>query len=229
MTTTHAPTRLSPLHALHVEAAAVMTDVVGWQVVQRYGEVEEELQAVTGSAGVCDITGRSAVRIKSSHLDDVPGLRSSAIGSVLRDGYSVFARLTAEETLAIGPPSTEGSWQAGIEPSGDPPRYVTDVTSGLAGLKIAGLRAREVIASLTDLDLRDRAMPDNSCAQAGFAQVHGTLLRLDIASTAAYELYVAREYGVYMWEVVLESLGHGVVAPFGDEVLQRLEHQEQGN
>lgn len=227
MTTTHAPARLSPLHALHVEAAAVMTDVAGWQVVQRYGDIEGELQAVTGSAGVCDISGRSAMRIKSSHLDDVLGERSSAIGSVLRDGDSVFARLTSEEALAIGPPSTEGSWQTGIEPSGDPPRYVTDVTSGLAGLRIAGLRAREVIASLTDLDLRERAMPDGSCAQAGFAQIHGTLLRLDIASAAAYELYVAREYGVYVWEVVLESLGHGVVVPFGNEVLRRLERQGQ--
>ena len=98
-----------------------------------------------------------------------------------------------------------------------------DVTSGLAGLKIAGPRAQDVIASLTDLDLRERSMPDGSCAQAGFAQVHGTLLRLDIANVAAYELYVAREYGVYMWEVVLESLGDGVVVPFGHEALQRLE------
>ena len=223
MTTAHSPARLTPMHSLHLAAGAFMADVAGWQVVQRYGDAESELQAVAESAGVCDISGRSAVRVKSARLDEVLGDKSPAIGSILRDGDSVIARLTAEEALAVGPPSAEGTWQAGIKPDGDPARYVIDVTSGLAGLKIAGPRAREVVASLTDIDLRDRSMPDGSCAQAGFAQVHGTLLRLDIADAAAYELYVAREYGVYVWEVVIESLGHGAVIPFGAEVLQRLE------
>ena len=79
------------------------------------------------------------------------------------------------------------------------------------------------MASLTDLDLRDSALPDGSCAQAGFAGVHGTLLRLNIANAAAFELYIAREFGVYVWDVVVESLGHGAVVPFGNEALQRLE------
>ena len=222
MTTTHSPARLSPLHALHAEAGAAMSDVAGWQVVQSYGDVQSELQAVARSAGVCDISGRSAVRVKSFRLDDVLGDRAPAIGSIVRDGDTVIARLTAEEALAIGPPSAVGSWQAGIESDGDPLRYVIDVTSGLAGLKIAGPQARKVLAALTDLDLRDRSMPDGSCAQAGFAQVHGTLLRLDIGGTPAYELYVARENGTYMWQVVLESLGHGGVVPFGAEALRRL-------
>ena len=227
MTTTNTPARLSPLHALHLQVGAVMADVEGWQVVQSYGDVEVELQAVMESAGVCDISGRSVVSIKSFSLDDVLGARSPVIGSVSRGDDFVIARLTAEEALAIGPLSADGSWRAGTDPDGDPLRYITDVTSGLAGLKIVGPRSREVVASLTDLDLRDRSMPDNSCAQAGFAQVHGTLLRLDIANAVAYELHVAREYGVYMWEVVLESLGHGGVVPFGNEALQRLTQQER--
>ncbi|MCH7984244.1 MAG: hypothetical protein IIC28_09775 [Chloroflexi bacterium] len=229
MTTTNTPSRLSPLHALHLQVGAVMADVEGWQVVQSYGDFEGELRAVMESVGVCDISGRSAVRIKSFGLDDVLGARSLTIGSVSRERDSVIARLTFEEALAIGPMSADGSWRAGIGPDGDPLRYITDVTSGLAGLKIVGPRSREVVASLTDLDLRDRSMPDNSCAQAGFVQVHGTLLRLDIANAVAYELYVAREYGVYMWEVVLESLGHGVVVPFGNEALQRLTQQGQAS
>ncbi len=225
MAIAHSPARLSPLHALHVEAGAVMAEVAGWQLVQRYGDVEGELEAVARSAGVCDISGRSAVRIKSFRLDDRPGDRMPAVGSVLSvsDGDSVIARLTAEEALAIGPPSPVGSFQTGIESDGEPLRYVTDVTSGLAGLRIAGPRARDVLGALTDLDLRDRSMPDGSCAQAGFAQVHGILLRLDIGGAPAYELYVAREYGVYVWEAVLESLGHGGVVPFGTESLRRLE------
>ena len=225
MTTAQSPVRLSPLHALHMKAGAVMADVAGWQMVQRYTDVDGELRAVAGSAGVCDITGRSAMRVKSFELDSVLGARSPGIGSIVRDGDSVMARLTAEEALVIGPPAVEGSRGAEIDSGGDPVRYVINVTSGMTALRIAGPRAREVMASLTDLDLRERAMPDGSCAQAGFAQIHGTLLRLDIATAAAYELYVARDYGVYIWEVVLESLGHGVVVPFGNEAFQQMERE----
>ncbi len=220
--------RLSPLHALHLETGAVMSDVAGWQVVQRYGDVEGELSAVMESAGVCDISGRTAVRIKSSQLDDVLGERSPAVGMIIKNGDSVIARLTREEALVFGPSSAVGNYPAGVEPDGDPVRYLTDVTSGLTGLKIAGPRARDVIAALTDIDLRDRAMPDSSCAQAGFAKVHGTLLRLDFADTVSYELYVAREYGAYVWEVILESLGKNAVIAFSHQPLKRLEQGQGG-
>ena len=226
MTTTGTIARLSPLHSIQVGLGAVFTAVYGWQMVERYDGVEDEMQVVGGSAGVCDMTGRTAVRVKSLDLDTVLGsARVPEIGSIVRDGDLVNARLTAEEVLVVGPPTAIDGWQAlvGIETDGEPSRQVTNVTSGMTVLRIAGLRARDVIASLTSLDVRDCSMPDGACAQAGFAEVHGTLLRVDIAGAAAFELYVAREFGVYVWEVVLESLGHDDVVPFGNEALRRLE------
>jgi heterotetrameric sarcosine oxidase gamma subunit len=219
------------LHSIQVGLGAVFTEVSGWQMVERYDGVEDEIQVVAGSAGVCDMTGRTAVRVKSLDLDTVLGsARVPEIGSIVRDGDLVNARLTAEEVLVLGPPTAIDGWQAlvgidqiRIETDGEPSRQVTNVTSGMTVLRIVGLRARDVIASLTSLDVRDRSMPDGACAQAGFAEVHGTLLRVDIAGAAAFELYVAREFGVYVWEVVLESLGHDGVVPFGNEALRRLE------
>ncbi len=230
MTTTGSISRLSPLHSVHGQLGADFTEVAGWQLVEGYGSVEDEFAAVTESAGVCDMTGRMAVRVKSLDLDAVVGSsRVPEVGSVARDGDLVIARLTAEEVLVLGPPTEIGGWQVqlGVESDGVPSRQVTDVTSGMTALRIVGPRAREVIASLTSLDVRERSMPDGSCAQAAFAEVHGTLLRRDIAGDAAFELYVAREFGVYVWEVVLESLGHGGVVPFGTAALLRLERGQQ--
>ena len=226
MTTTESISRLSPLHSLHGLLGADFTDVAGWQMVERYGDIEVEVRAVTESAGVCDMTGRTAVRVKSLDLDAVLGsARVPKIGSVVPDGDLVIARLTAEEVLVLGPPTAVDDWQAavGVESDGEPSRQVTNVTSGMTALRIAGPRARDVIASLTSLDVRERSMPDGSCSQAAFAEVHGTLLRLDIDGAAAFELYVAREFGVYVWEVVLESLGHDGVVVFGNKTLRQLE------
>ena len=226
MTTAEYITRLSPLHSVHEQLGAVFTEAFGWQVVERYGSIEDELAGVTDSASVCDMTGRTAVRVKSLDLDAVIGSsRVPAIGSIARDGELVIARLTQEEVLVLGPPDDIDVWQTqlGVETNGVPSRQGTDVTSGMTALRIVGPRARDVIASLTSLDVRERSMPDGSCAQAAFAEVHGTLIRRDIAGAAAFELYVAREFGVYVWEVVLESLGHGGVVPFGTAALLRLE------
>jgi heterotetrameric sarcosine oxidase gamma subunit len=223
LTISEPPVRLSPLHTIHAEAGAALADVAGWQVVQRYGHAEDEATAVGESAGVCDITGRAMLRVKSFDLDGVLGAIAPEVGSIVGDDDRVIARLTDEEALVIGSPSAKGDWKGGIDPSGEPARYITDVTSGMTGLKIAGPRAHEVISSLTDLDMREASMPYGSCAQAGFAQVHGTLLRREIGGLPDYELYVAREFGVYVWEAVLESLGHGGVVPFGHETLTLLE------
>jgi len=209
-----------------VQHGAVFAEIAGWQMVERYGGAEDEIRAVTDSAGVCDMTGRTAVRAKSLDLNTVLGSsKVPEIDSVVRNGDLAIARLTAEEVLVLGPPTDIDRWQAliGVESDGEPSRQVTNVTSGMTALRIAGPRARDVIASLTSLDVRDRSMQDGSCAQAAFAEVHGTLLRQDIAGAAAFELYVAREFGVYVWEVVLESLGHGGVVPFGTAALLRLE------
>ena len=230
MTTAEHITRLSPLHSVHGQLGAVFTEVAGWQMVERYGSIEDELTGVTDSAGVCDMTGQMAVRVKSLDLDAVVGSsRVAEIGSIAHDGDLVIASLTAEEVLVLGPPTDIDVWQTqlGVETDGVPSRQVTDVTSGMTALRIVGPRARDVISSLTSLDVRERSMPDGSCAQAAFAEVHGTLLRRDIAGDAAFELYVAREFGVYVWEVVLESVGHGGVAPFGNAALLRLERGQQ--
>ena len=226
MTTSTSISRLSPLHSLHVQHGAVFTEVSGWQMVEGYGAVEDEIRAVSESAGVCDMTGRTSVRVKSLDLDAVLGSsRVAEVGSVVRDDDLVIARLTAEEVLVLGPPTDIDGWQAlvGVESDGEPSRQVTNVTSGLTSLRIAGPRARDVIASLTSLDVRERSMQDGACAQAAFAEVHGTLLRRDIAGATAFALYVACEFGVYVWEVVLESLGHDGVVAFGNETLRRLE------
>ena len=103
MVTAQSPARLSPLGKLHVDAGAIMTEVAGWHIADSYGDVEEEIKTVTESVGVCDISGRSAVRVKSYHLEDVFGDRAPVIGSILRRDDAVIARLTGEELLAIGP------------------------------------------------------------------------------------------------------------------------------
>jgi hypothetical protein len=103
-----------------VTADAVFIGVGGWQMVQKYGDVDEELRIVGASVGVCDITGRSMARVKSFDLESVLGEMTIEVGSVVRDGERVIARLTSEEALVIGAPAVGTDWSGGIEPEGAP-------------------------------------------------------------------------------------------------------------
>ena len=61
-----------------------------------------------------------------------------------------------------------------------------------------------------------------TCAQAKLAEIHGTVLRRDLGGLTSYDLYVGREYGVYMWDALMEAgEEHGLV-PFGTEAMESL-------
>ena len=66
------------------------------------------------------------------------------------------------------------------------------------------------------------AFDSGSSAQSQFAEIHGTLVRLDAAGLPAYTLFFGREYGDYMWESVLEAGERYGLVPFGTEALGRL-------
>jgi glycine cleavage system aminomethyltransferase T len=179
-----------------------MGDVDGWQLPLSYDDPDRETTAIQESVGICDITGSQIQRVKSRQPENVP-----PVGTVVENGGLTMARLTDDETLIIG----------SAELSSD--LRVIDITSGYARFKIAGPESGKLLSAMTDIDLRDRSMPNLTCAQAGFAGVHGTLLRIDIGSTPAYELLVSREFADYAWHTAIESLPAGTVVPIGFEVL----------
>ena len=74
---------------------------------------------------------------------------------------------------------------------------------------------------MTDLDLHPDGMPNLGCVQGQFAEVHGVLIRWD-RGEPGYNLYVAREYGVYVWEVLWEAGNEYGLVPVGVEAHRRL-------
>jgi heterotetrameric sarcosine oxidase gamma subunit len=193
-----------------------MREVDGWQLPASYGDAAQEAAAVRETVGICDVTGKTILRVKSKHLRaDAP------VGSVNLSDDLTIAKLTADEKLVIGSASNVERWQADAADVENRP-HVIDLTSGFASFKIAGPKSRDLLAAMTDIDLRERKLPNLTCAQAGFAGVHGTLLHIDIGSTPAYELLVSREFGEYAWHTALESLPSGTVVPIGFEVLNAI-------
>ena len=63
----------------------------------------------------------------------------------------------------------------------------------------------ELLSKLSELDASPAAFPNLHCAQTRCAEIHGTLIRVDLGSLPSYDLYFSREFGEYMWEAIFHA------------------------
>lgn len=83
--------------------------------------------------------------------------------------------------------------------------WVTDVTSGLAQINIQGPRSRELLQSLTQVDLGNDAFPFRAAREIdlGFARV--LCARITYLGELGYELFVPAEQAAYVYDLVIEA------------------------
>src|SRR5581483_4012941 len=106
--------------------------------------------------------------------------------------------------------------------------HVTNVTSGLAAVNLAGPRAREVLAKVTDLDISAEGLPYLRAAQGTVAGIPAIILRIGFVGELGYEMHVPAEYGEYLWDTLMAAGQEFGIAPFGMEA-QRVLRLEKGH
>ena len=229
------PVALSGMHHSHVSLGAVMVESDGWQRPATYTTAEDELHRLQQTIGLCDISPVGKLLVQGEALETHLGEAFTDIGRLqighasqqrLKAGSGaqavLLARLADDEALVLTAPNQAPSVLGLLSAASDRCVHLVDITSALAGVKIIGPLARRLLAAVTELDTSTEAFPDMSCAQAKVAEIHGTLLRRDVAGFPSFELYFGREYGVYMWDALMEAGEEYNAAPFGTEALARL-------
>ena len=232
------PVKLSAMHHQHLELGAVMVDSDGWQRPDRYTSPDRELQQLQSSVGLHDISPAGKISLQGKDLDPVlntalPDMVSLRIGTVRRGivssgaaiGPVVVARLAEDEMMVLTGSDEGPSVFETLEEQSVRCAHVVDVTSALAGVRITGPSGDSLLASLTELDVSPQAFPDMSCAQAMFLRIHGVLLRLDISDLPSYEFYFSRDFGQYMWDLLLEAGEEYNLIPCGIEAMARLQKE----
>jgi 4-methylaminobutanoate oxidase (formaldehyde-forming) len=90
---------------------------------------------------------------------------------------------------------------------------VRDVTSAYACLGIWGPRARDVLAPLCPDDLSNEAFPYMRARDITVGDVPCTALRVTYVGELGWELYPPMEFGLRLWDALVEAGGpHGIVA-----------------
>ena len=228
------PVKRSSMHHKHLAMGAAFEERDGWQQPARYSSADQELERLKVAVGLCDISSAGKISIQGEELDkpltaSFAGAMDMNIGSLRQMNLGspdpsdcVLARLAMDDYLAVTPTERNSTLVELLEEDPDHCAHVVDLTSALAGVRIAGPSAGLLLASLTELNLSDTAFPDLRCGQSKIAGIHGTLLRNDVAGLLCYELYFTREFGEYMWDVLMEAGERYNVVPVGFEAMKLL-------
>jgi len=88
---------------------------------------------------------------------------------------------------------------------GDEHAFVTDVTSGWAQINVQGPRSRELMQSLTSVDLSNEAFPFRHAKEIdiGFARV--LLVRITYLGELGYELYIPSEQALHVYDRLVSA------------------------
>ena len=229
--TAFAPERRTAIYQAQLAMGAVMADADGWQLPVHYGDVSQEARWLREAVGVSDVSPLGKVKVVGADAAQavailLPQTAERAVGSVIeadspleRGGKLLAAWLAPGEFLLLTPagvaPSVVDAMQAGDSVCA----HAVDVTSGLCGVSIVGPATQGLLSRITEVDASPRALPDLTCVQSRFADIQGLLLRRDVNRIPMYHLYAGREFGEYLWEVLIEAAGEVGGGPVGTEAL----------
>ena len=220
------------MHHKHLGLGAVMVESDGWQRPSRYTSADRELEQVQSAVGVCDISSAGKLMLQGTEIgsmlndaisdigqNDSGSARRHRIGTGANVQSIVIARLAHDEVMVLTAPNQARSVAEALGERPGRCSHVLDVTSSLAGVRIAGPSGHLLLAGVAELDVTSAVFSDMTCVQASVAEIQCVLMRLGQTGPPTYDLYFGREFGEYMWSALLEAGEEYAVIPFGTEAL----------
>ena len=194
---------------------------LSWGRQDWFGQWEREHRAVREGVGLMDMTfmatflveGRDAgavmERISANRVDGDAGvitytpwlnaaglLEADLTVTKLDDGrFWVVASDTAHRHVE--------SWMR--RHAGQSAVAITDMTSAYAQINIQGPRSREVLQSLTSVDLSNAAFPFRAAREIDLGFARALCVRITYLGELGYELYVPAEQAVHVYERCVDA------------------------
>jgi sarcosine oxidase, subunit alpha len=240
------PAKRSAIHGRHRELGATIKWAGDWRRAYDYGDPEGEALNVHAAAGLIDVStlgklivrggqaGEFLDRMYPNRLSNLApgrvryGVLSSDAGRIMDDG--TISRL-GEDTFYVTTTSSGAGaverwfswwladWRLDVQ--------LSDVTQALCAVNLAGPRAREILARISDGDCSPEAFAylDSRCMRV--AGVDALLLRIGFVGELGYEIHFPAAYGEDVWNAILRAGEPEGIRPFGLEPQRILRLQKQ--
>jgi sarcosine oxidase, subunit alpha len=230
------PAKRSSIHSRHRQLGATVKWAGDWRRPYDYGDPQGEARNVNKAAGLIDVStlgkllvrgpdaGEFLDRLYPNRFSNLKpgriryGVISSDAGRIVDDG--TICRLDDDSfyvtTTSSGAGAVEewfGWWLAdwGLRV------HMSDLTQGLAAVNLAGPKAREIMAAVTDLDCSNGAFSYLDAKRAPIAGVPCLIMRIGFVGEVGYEIHFPSALGEHVWdELMTAGKPHGL-RPFGLE------------
>ena len=230
------PAKRSSIHGRHRDMGATIMWAGDWRRAYDYGDARGEALAVHEAAGLIDVStlgklivrgpdaGELLDRLYPNRLSNLKpgriryGVVTTDAGRIVDDG--TVCRLDDETYYVTTTSSGAGAmyeWFAWWLADWRLRVHLTDVTQGLGAVNLAGPRAREIMAEVTDLDCSPEAFTYLDGRRADVAGVPCLILRIGFVGEVGYELHFPAAHGEALWDALLDAGAEHGLRPFGLE------------
>jgi sarcosine oxidase subunit alpha len=246
------PVRTTPMHERHVERGGVFENVGQWKRPwyfplpgeSMHAAVERECLAVRRAAGVMDASTLGAIELigpdAGAFLDRLYTNRMSTLavgsiryglmlgldGMVLDDGVAM--RLAGDRFLITTTTGGAATVMDHVEEYlqtewPDLRVYATSVTEQWATTAVNGPASRDVLSAAgTDIDVGAAAFPFMTWREGHVAGIPARVARVSFSGELAYEINVAGDLGLALWDAVLAAGRPFGLTPYGTESMHVL-------
>ena len=230
------PAKRSAIHSRHRQLGAMVMWAGDWRRAYHYGNPQEEALSVHRAAGVIDVSTLGKLLLRGPQAGEfldmmypnrfsnlAPGrvrygVMTSDAGRITDDG--TICRLDEQSfyvtTTSSGAGAVEqwfswwlADWRMDV--------HLTDLTQALCAVNLAGPRAREILASIADLDCDPEQFKYLDGRRGLVAGVPCLVLRIGFVGELGYEIHCPSAHGEHLWDALLEAGADVGIRPFGLE------------
>jgi sarcosine oxidase subunit alpha len=249
------PERLTPLHHRHAQLGAVFMPAGVWQRPEYYAQPElsridcihREVAAVRNQVGIIDVGTLGKIEIYGPDAAEFLERVYISCYANLKIGMTRYAVMCDESGVIIDDGVVgrlgEQHFYFTTTTSGAAPIYreltrlntlwqldcgLVNLTGAMAAVNLAGPKAAEVLAPLTELDLSLTEFPYMGIREATIAGMPARLMRVGFVGELGYEIHVPATYADALWQALWQSGQLQGIRAFGVEA-QRLLRLEKGH
>ena len=246
------PTRKTPMHSWHEKNNAVFVDAGAWKRPRYYKQGSENLleaskreaKNVREHVGICDVTTLGKIDIKGPDAAEFLNRVYTNGWSKLSIGKARYGVMLREDGIVMDDGTTTRISENHYHMTTTTAQAanvlshleyylqiiwpelkvnVISTTEQWAGAALAGPKSRNLMAKLfPDLDVSNEALPFMGYTEGNLFGIKAKIFRISFSGELAYEINVESNYGLSMWEKIMEIGKEFYIQPYGTEALSFL-------
>jgi aminomethyltransferase len=215
----NSPLQRTPLYEAHRTAGAKMVDFGGWEMPVQYSSLVDEHKAVRTAAGLFDVSHMGEIEVRGPQAVELVDYVSTNAASRLRIGQSQYSGLLYEHGgfvddilvhkvaddaffLCVNASNQEKDF-AHIEAANTFDCAVEFASAKYAQLALQGPKAAVIAQLLTSVSLA--GIKYYWFVDGDFAGVPARIARTGYTGEDGFEIYVAPDCAVFVWNAILAA------------------------